>query len=206
MFIEEDNEEVGDEPAVQDNLVHIYSHTAIRTRQDRTWRTRWSRLREMIVRSREPLGEATTDEYYSWKGDEEGRGQIRAKILRKGNRTTKRYSRTVSCVKGRFRKLLSRIHRPSSSVIEESNTDVAMDANRNEHVQVLSWQNICDNENDSIESPEDISDCLFLKGPSKYDESWIPKMMYKVINCSWYWGEIDRFEAAVVWCTHFYAL
>lgn len=192
-------EVIGDEPAIGDNRARIGTHAETQQSQERTWRTRWSNLRKLLTqsRNREPPSEDIYIEGCECGEVNGRRGKRQSKKSKTGNETSRTYARRLSWMgfKDRFRMLRRRSNRSTSCINQESNIAGNIDLNGDEDSLELARH-----EPDSAGNQENACDFLYLKTHSKYDESWIPNLIYKVINCSWYWGNIDCFEAAVVWC------
>ena len=195
-------EVINDEPANDDNRAHIGRHAETQQSQERTWRTRWSHIRKLLTqsRNREPPSEGIYNESCECGEVNGRRGKRQSKNSRKGNETSRSYARPLSWMgfKDRFGMQRRRSNRPTSYISQESNIANDIGVNREEDSLELARQSLCYHEPGSVENQENACDFLYLKTHSKYDESWIPSTIYKVINCSWYWGNIDCFEAAVV--------
>ncbi len=88
-----------------------------------------------------------------------------------------------------FKKSIKRIRNRSTKSDNESNITVSVDGQRLEDSPILKRSN----ENTLLSD-----DCEEKLSQEKKDEYCIPRMICKVINCPWYWGNIDRFEAALV--------
>jgi len=191
---------IGEEPAIGNNRSHTTSHSANHTGARST---RWSRIRELFIPSRnmERPVKIVADECCDCMGEHEARSARSRRSRRHSDKaitgTTRVRARTLSWLsfKDRFRKLRSRMHHSTSSLTPDSSITIDRDGHECEDSPVLPREENCQCD---ISNHDTAGDFLFLKAPSKQYESWIPKMIYKVINCPWYWGNIDRFEAAVV--------
>ena len=203
MSSREHIEVIGEGPAIGTNRSQTASHSVNHTSQDRARSTRWSRIRELFIRSRnmERPNKSLADERCDCMNEHEARNARSRRNRRQSDSsitgTTRGRSKTLSWLsfKDRFRKLRSRRHHSTSSLNQDSSITIDRDGHECEDSPVLPREDICQC---AISNHDTAGDFLFLKAPSKQYESWIPKMIYKVINCPWYWGNIDRFEAAVV--------
>eukprot|EP00795_Rhopilema_esculentum_P013633 gene13633-4534_t len=98
-----------------------------------------------------------------------------------------------------FRKMRQRQERSSSTTSESSNITIDVDGHRLEDSPVLPRAILsdCILNNTAAGDGEAPSGCFLIKPAVKENGYCIPRMIHKVVNCSWYWGNIDRFEAAV---------
>ncbi len=102
-----------------------------------------------------------------------------------------------SSFKNRIRKLRNRSN-SDQSFSGESNITVSVDGQRLADSPVLKRSNAtAAGSSDSNGSSKHDSGCL-KSLLEKREEFCIPRKICKVICCPWYWGNIDRFEAAVV--------
>ena len=195
MSSNEHIERISDEPAITVNHARTHSRATSQNNQGRTGNTTWCRFRSMFTRSRsmEPSDRCTAERRSSKR--KSGRCNT---VNDTGNSSRRRFS--WKSMRERFRRLSTRNHRSASNISVESNITIDIDGHRREDSPVLPRQNVnmCHSEAGSSGSHESTSGCLFLKSPLKDRECCIPRMIHRVINCSWYWGNIDRFDAAVV--------
>ena len=107
-----------------------------------------------------------------------------------------------------FKRLRSRSQRASSVDSEDSNITVDVDGHRQEDSPVLPRANV-DEEQANAGAAGYPCDHVVLHSNSENGvtpeaiahmekQYCIPRMISKVINCPWYWGNIDRFDAAAV--------
>lgn len=107
-----------------------------------------------------------------------------------------------------FRRLRSGSQRASSVDSEDSNITVDVEGHRQEDSPVLP-RAIVDEEQANAGAAGYPWDHIVLHSNSENGvtpetiahlerQYWIPRMISKVINCPWYWGNIDRFDAAAV--------
>ena len=107
-----------------------------------------------------------------------------------------------------FRRLRSRSQRASSVDSVESNITVDVEGHRQEDSPVLPRANVDEEQAnpgaagypwDQIVLHSNSEDGVTPETITQLERQYcIPRMISKVINCPWYWGNIDRFDAAAV--------
>ena len=204
MSSDEHIERIREDFDVQRNYMCAHSNDTT----NRHGRKIWSRFRLIFNRSRgrdEPRVESLDRNKQRRDGT---RGQFclsRGRRLEKSDENSssngRRRGPLWKSVRDRFRRLSRRSNRSASNISEESNITIDIDGHRREDSPVIPRQsrNVCHHEGGCSGNNESTSGCLILRSSSKeIAKCCIPRLISKVINCTWYWGNIDRFEAAVV--------
>lgn len=199
----EEIERLEEESESEGNIVYTGSSDTL----NKSRRATWCRICTMFVRSRsrdqhKKRGEAKRRQYMG--GEEKNiclrRGRTQ-EIANENVTNQRRHNRlSWACIKDRFIRLNGRTNRTVSRTSQESNITIDIEGHRREDSPMVQKQNrvIGQSEPGSIVSSDGTSGCLALKSSFRETRCCIPRMIHKVVNCTWYWGNIDRFEAAVV--------